>query len=229
METVAKAVSEVRALADQKDHIDKRMRELASEIQLYRMENQNGVLRDFLRTLSENEDQMEMIMSLANDERLMWSFIRAYGGNEAAEKFSVLQNQVITGSNKIESLVVEAQKWKSDFENAVNRFQEEIKELVSERDKALNEAEGIKNGLELVRQENVAKNAEIARQMVKVSELYERLCEHERSHASLTQVCAKALSMRGIAENGIWSFPIFFFELNFFEILYFRIESLFEY
>ena len=71
---------------EQKESFEKRMAELSNEVQLYRVQTDSALFKDFLRCVAAAPDQIDSLISLAGNESAMLAFIRTHGGNDLAEK-----------------------------------------------------------------------------------------------------------------------------------------------
>ncbi|XP_055338514.1 myosin-2 heavy chain-like [Paramacrobiotus metropolitanus] len=170
----------IDSMLNDKEQIDSRIRKLAEEVSQYRRASENPLFKDFLRSLSENDELQKAVIGMSGDERIQYAFIRANGGGEALDRISRLENDLSATKQQFNSVKNENAELKRETESRKAKFDRDFMTVQSERDKALSEVEAVRNGMELVKQENAAKNAEVARQISKVNELFEKLCEREK-------------------------------------------------
>ncbi|OWA53295.1 hypothetical protein BV898_17730 [Hypsibius exemplaris] len=182
----AQAVEAVRDIVEKKEMFERRMTELANEVQLYRVQNESSLFKDFMRCVATVPDQLESLVSLAGNENAMFAFIRAHGGADLADKFAVVQRETQTLRQELQESKAEAEKRKTDLDRLRATQQSELKSAVESRDRLLNELTTLRNEANAIRVENDNRTAEASRQVTKLSELYERLCASERECSSLS-------------------------------------------
>jgi predicted nucleic acid-binding Zn-ribbon protein len=128
------------------------------------------------------------MLSLAENESAMWAFIRAHGGNDAADKFAVVQREMNSLRQELQEAKLDAQKRRNELDRLSETRDVQLKSALDSRDKALDDIAILRKQLDATRQENDNRAAEAAHQLTKLTELYERLCASEKESTTINHV-----------------------------------------
>ncbi|GAV07097.1 hypothetical protein RvY_16973-2 [Ramazzottius varieornatus] len=186
-EEFREAVEQVRGLAAQKEQFDTRLTELSREVQLYRVQNESSLFKDFLRILSTAPEQMDALLALVSNESALWAFVRSAGGNDIATQFAAIHKEVQVARQEAQEARVEAEKRSTELQKVREAHKADMKIINADRDRAVRDLNVLRDQMDALRRESSQRIAEADRQVAKMSELYERLCNSEKECGTLAQ------------------------------------------